>query len=1001
MSNYKYNPVIRTCFLFGMTAALVAAQSAPTTKPVEEEALELSPFVITAQAEGYLAEETLAGMRIRTNLKDVGAAIDVLTEKFLDDVGAVDMNQALKYIVNMSYFDGSQGDVHNNTQWFSASYYARGLGGNTVLTDFFLSGSVPVDRYNTENLTALRGANAVLFGIGSPSGIVGSSSKRARQDKNQASVRFVADTWGSVRTELDVSRVLLKDRLAMRLAAVASDQITDQDPSLNRRQALYGTVTYRPFKKTSLTVSGERGIYDRYFHQANVVIDAYTPWVLSGKPTVNFITGKGMTNGSTTKGQFNQAVGSGLQNVSSASYLTYIDGSGLPVMDWRNMARGASWSNMIPAGAPGSGLMLDADRGQLGAKSFIRETAMTDLRKSPWEKLNTNDLDYSSVSVFLEQNIARDLDLELAWNRFEQEYLFTRGVGTGGPTIFADANEVLPNGAPNPYVGMPYIETSNTSGGNTPNRSKEWRQFDALRATLSYKLDLDHHKVFRNVGLGNYLFAGLHQDAENRTNLLESRYVNVTPLSGNNANGSTNAALNANVNMLNRRYYLKPGESSWRIYDGTPNFVQTSVPGATVNGPLKFEERNSGGSPRNSVQDTKSWVGAVQGMWWQSRKGYYHITGMYGMRWDTQGTRAQSFVRQANGEYLGPLLDFTGLESYGTWGSRAEISPRTKTYNVTVRPISQVRLFYNFSDVFQSPAASFLDVFGNQLRPTVGRTKDYGVKLDLLGERIFLTATKYETGVYDSSRDNTGPVRDPVNNIYDAIGRQNMRLERPFSYANNVSEGYEFNLNATITRNWRARMTYGTQKTLPSGLFDEWVVYFDQNRALWQSNASTPLLQPSAGYATVADAIARAERALLDQRSGNGVQPRDQRERNATLNTSYSFSEGRFKSLRLGGGFQWGSRNVIGYARNNLGNLDNSRPFRGAERFSTDAFIGYSRMLRRAKIHWDIQLNLYNLLNEDPMFARAAFDDGKGQPNVTLRYLQNRFAAQLSNSFRF
>jgi hypothetical protein len=420
-----------------------------------------------------------------------------------------------------------------------------------------------------------------------------------------------------------------------------------------------------------------------------------------------------------------------------------------------------------------------------------------------------------------------------------------------------------------------------------------------------------------------------------------------------------------------------------------------------VNGPLRFEERNSGDAPRNSRQDSKSWVVALQGSWWRSSKGYYYITGMYGMRRDRQGTAAQSFVRQANGEYLPPLLNFGGLESYGTWGPRAEVSPRTKTYNVTVRPISQVRLFYNFSDVFQAPAASFLDVFGNQLRPAVGKTKDYGVKLDLFSERLFLTATKYETGLYDRSADNTGALRTPINDIYNAINRPDLILERPFSYGDNVSNGYEYSLNANITSNWQARMTYGTQKTVPAGLFAEWVTYFGKNRTLWQGAADTRLLQPSAGYATVADAIARADRALVDALAGNGVQPRDQRTRNATFNTSYRFSEGRLKYVRVGGGFQWGSRNVIGYARDSRGNLDITKPFRGAERFSTDAFVGYSRMLFRGKIHWDVQLNLSNLLNEDPQFARAAFDDGTGKPQVTLRYTQPTFAAQLSNTFKF
>ena len=979
--------------LAAFTSGVLAAQTLPATS-TKDDPVQLSPFVVNTETQqGWLANETLAGMRIRTDLKDAGAAIDVLTEQFLNDVGAVDMNQALKYVVNMQVSDFA--DTFNNAAWFSAPYLSRGIVGSTVMTDFFLNGSVPIDRYSTDNLTMLRGPNSILFGIGSPSGIVGASSKRAQMSQNLYSVRFMADTFQSARTELDVSRVVLRNRLAFRLAAVASDQHTDQKPSLNRRNSLYGTVTFKPFSRTLITVNAERGIYDRYFPANNLVADAYTPWVKAGKPTINFVTGKGMTGGSTTKGQFPTAVGSGLQNVSGGSYLTFIDGSNLPIMDWRNMGRGALWSEMVTAGNPGSGLILAADRGSMNNIPFTRDNTIIDLRAAPFGGFNTNDLVYSSRSVFIEQNLARDLDLELAWNQFNQDYIFHRNLGQGGAAVNVDPNEVLPNGAPNPYVGMPYIETG--TGGSAPRRTREAREYTAKRATLSYKLDLDRHKIFRQFGFGNYRFAGLYQDSGNDQKLVASRYVNVTPLPGN----PTATPLNQQVNRLNRRYYLQPGESSYRLFNHNQTPQAASVPGATVNGPIRFEERASDEAPRNNQQSTKSMVGAVQSSWWQAQPGYFRITALYGMRQDKQADRSQAFVRQASGEYAGPFTHFDNLDQYGTWGPLVGFTANTKTYNVTFRPISQLRLFYNFSDIFRASAANFFDVFGNPLRPTIGKTKDYGVKLDLWGERIFLTATKFETGIVDTPQDNTGAVRGPVNDIYNAISRPDLILERPFSYRNDISTGYEFSLNASLTNNWRARVTFGTQKTIPTAGFDDWVVYFGQNRASWQARATTPLLTPSAGYATVADAIAIADVRLRDARAVNGVQPRDQRMRNATFNTSYTFSEGRFKSVRLGGGFQWASRNVIGYARDSVGNLDTGKRFWGANRFSTDASIGYSRKIFRGKINWDVQVNVYNLLGTDPLLARLAVDDGSGKPNVVLRYTQTRQYAQLTNSFKF
>lgn len=995
MTNYLSKLAFRITCLCGVMAAGVSAQTVSDAPPAEQDVIVLSPFVVSAQEEGYQATETLAGMRIRTELKDVGAAIDVLTERFLDDVGAYDMNQALKYVANMQYADYPNGgnDAYNNNQWFSSTYVSRGVTGNTVLTDFFPTGAVPIDRYNTENLTMLRGPNAILFGIGSPSGIVGASSKRANMSRNLMSVRFMADTEGSARTEVDISRVLLKNRLALRFAAVASDQHNDKNPSLNRRNAVFGTLTYQPFEGTTITVNAEDGIYDRYFDMNHLVADAYTPWVLAGRPTINFITGKGMINGSKTKGQFPTTVGSGLGRTSTGSYLTYIEGSGLPVMDWRNMARGATWTENVASGVPGSGRILEVDRSLLARTPFNRENTIVDLRANPWSGYNRNDYIYSKQSIFLEQKLLQDLDLELAWNEFDHTYDFKRNLGQTAPVINVDPNEVLPDGTPNPYVGMPYIETTN--GGTAPRRSRERNTYTTSRATLSYKLDLDHHKVFRNVGLGNYQFAGLYQDYDYKQRLVIARLVNTTPLPGNPT------SLANNVNRLNRRYYLQPGESSWQGYSGVTNFQQTTVPGATTSGPINFEYRSSDASPRNNLITTESWVGAVQGAWWQSRKGYYHLTGMYGIRRDSQRSIAQVFTPQANGEYTNPVLDLENIENYGSWGPETVFTATTKTYNATLRPVERLRLFYNYSDIFRASAANFLDVFGNPLRPSIGETKDFGVKLDLWGDRVFFTATKYETSVNDTSLDNTSNNRAPINDIYDAIGRPDLILERPFSYRNDISTGYEFALNASPTPNWHIRIAVGTQETIASGLFDDWVLYFEQNRALWQSNSATALLNPSAGYTTVADAIARADDRLRDARAENNAQARDQRDRNVKVNTTYTFSDGPLKALRIGAGFQWASRNAIGYARDSVGNIDVTRPFWGEAQFTTDASIGYSRKLFRGKVRWDVQLNLYNLMDEDPLFARMAVDDGQGNPIVVMRYTQRPFYAQLSNTFRF
>src|SRR5205823_2367162 len=82
-----------------VTAPYLRAQTAPAAaKPDEEETIVLSPFVVEASGDiGYQAKETLAGSRVRTELKDIASSISVVTSKFLQDTGVKNNQDLLVY----------------------------------------------------------------------------------------------------------------------------------------------------------------------------------------------------------------------------------------------------------------------------------------------------------------------------------------------------------------------------------------------------------------------------------------------------------------------------------------------------------------------------------------------------------------------------------------------------------------------------------------------------------------------------------------------------------------------------------------------------------------------------------------------------------------------------------------------------------------------------------------------------------------------------------------
>ncbi|MDI1335775.1 MAG: hypothetical protein PSU94_06275 [Lacunisphaera sp.] len=77
------------------------AQSAPTagrstTEKTKDETIVLSPFVVTSDGNnGYAATSTLAGTRLNTKLRDLGAAITVVTPEFMKDTGVTSIEELL------------------------------------------------------------------------------------------------------------------------------------------------------------------------------------------------------------------------------------------------------------------------------------------------------------------------------------------------------------------------------------------------------------------------------------------------------------------------------------------------------------------------------------------------------------------------------------------------------------------------------------------------------------------------------------------------------------------------------------------------------------------------------------------------------------------------------------------------------------------------------------------------------------------------------------------
>ena len=229
----------------------VGAQTAANNPSPSTDAIVLSPFEVAAgQDNGYAASGTLAGTRLRTDLRDVPASISVVTKQFMDDVGATNLEGLLTYTLGTEVFglggnfsnhglDGNFTDVISQLRGAQGATRVRGIGSADQTRDFFIT-SAAMDGYNTERVEINRGPNAILFGLGNAAGIINTGLIKAQTNQTRTKVENQLGQHGTHRLSLDHNQVLIKDRLALRVATLYGDKRYQLKPAYVRDERIFG-----------------------------------------------------------------------------------------------------------------------------------------------------------------------------------------------------------------------------------------------------------------------------------------------------------------------------------------------------------------------------------------------------------------------------------------------------------------------------------------------------------------------------------------------------------------------------------------------------------------------------------------------------------------------------------------------------------------------------------------------------------------------------------------
>jgi catecholate siderophore receptor len=788
--------------LIAVVAPAHAAGAAPSSDN-HDETVVLSPFVVSSETEtGYQATSSLAGTRLNTDIKDIGAAVSIYTKDFMQDIGATSARDLLVYAtgvevggVNGNYFGNSPGATTATSESGRSNPQGatriRGLASADLARGYFNT-DIAFDDYNTSEITVSRGPNAILFGLGSPAGIINQGLIRADY-RNRGSVTYrigsnTTDNFSN-RVALDINHSLSPNKLALRVAALHDDEKFKQKPAFEDDHRIFLSALYEPFKATALRVSYERGKIRANRPTPVMPLDNITPWFESGKYLYDFA--RFDRNPALNAGVAPQipTASQGRNTMAVNTMAVFYDNSQVDTVSR------ALRTQILANEQTGPHAAINVD-GQPEAYNFYGSANLSNIRAgyrdqglSPSTRVFDwnnrmfegstafQNEDFSALNVALERRAWEDrIGIELALDRqdFDRETYMPFG-NRAGSYVFVDINTTLSSGQPNPNVGRPFVVTGAVNR-NTMIRDRETRQ-----ATGFLRYDFKDTGPSWGAWLGRHTLTGLAQ----KQKINEINYIQKLVM--DSQSGLLEQVLGAperpQNRQLNRVVYVGPSLLSATSVDDLrlqPIDIPIFTPGLPVQGSLwnpvtqSFETVNAtsrlnlnGGTL--SETEIESYAAVFESHWLKD-----NLVTLIGWRHDETSLDASSPPAVPASVDANNPFTFDGWTLPGTptiikqdgW-SYSAVLRLPATLSRRIPGLSEFSLFFNKSQNF-SAAANRIDYLARSLPNPEGETKEIGLNLSLLAGRLNIRVNRFET--VSSNTTGTNIVNENMNQFFSMLG---------------------------------------------------------------------------------------------------------------------------------------------------------------------------------------------------------------------------------------
>ncbi|MCE2861415.1 MAG: hypothetical protein LW690_03070 [Opitutaceae bacterium] len=975
----------------------------------EEKTVVLNPFVVSTEVnQGYYASETLSGTQLKSQVRDLANPISILTEEFMRDIGAVNYEEALEFLPSTQAYKGDTSDPEAVTSRTGTPFTVRGFRSSSLTNNFFTS-RIKVDNFNTETVTQSRGPNSLLFGLGSVGGGLDATAKAGRFDADSYGLEMRFDTEGSRRASIDVNRIVLPRKMALRFAALSHDQRTPREFQYMRRSSAYLNLTLQPFKGATINLNAETGRIDELNPRPYLAYDSVSAWLNDPRTPLqkaNTIDRALVESGTTAARNTARNLITGVsQGFSTTNHLVYVmNAPQLGVQNWNFKSRGSE--AFVNGLAQAQTSISGATR--VPGVDFPLDTVVS----GPSDYFDTT---YEKFSASWQQQVLQKTFFELAGAYEHSKNEDWQPVQRGDYELFIDTNYYLPtqlaanNPDPskplNPYFGTPYIESNAT----LQNRSTALKQY---RATLTRQFDLSWIQPLKGFDLGQFTAVAFHYYRHVDSYFQQPEEMTTTSV-------LASGLLSDTQNQIRRRYYLTPGQpvSFPAFIPSQAAISQTgnpAVPGSII--PTVRSAFLHRLNPVYAPETTKSYAAIGQ---WELFSRRLILTG--GIRRDDLSSRNFVFAQD-------PVSRIFLGKGQGAFSPATTSSVTNTNYGAVVRVTRWLDAFANTATNTVGAGGTNYDVYNRTLPNQEGTGYDLGLRGFFFSDRVILKLNYFNNELTNRI---SNPLRDGAIGI--EMARQNGYVERflegmvlngfgskvasspRFSnYSGNglwtdvesdLTEGYEIEATLNPTRQLRlmVNVSYNDSKLNETYKFTR----------PWYEQYVKPVRDDAAVRATIANPAFNATRTIGDYITGierrlnyHEAQVGGARLRGnhwlVNVVGSYAFDQGPLKGTRVGGSARWRDAAAIGYPEKG-GTFDVANAFRGRESLVTDAFVSYAwrqRLLDR-NLNWTVSLRVRNLLDDDAATPASAVDNGRGQAHILQRIYQTPRTGELSAGVRF